>query len=102
MKQPSRGHSAAEPRIVGSERVKSGEAQHLHTFAVCEEGDTIFAGQNMNLCTFVCAITTAFFPPRRLRIRDAYIGHIEVEQVEQQPILGWKRGFWAGFRAPLQ
>jgi hypothetical protein len=45
---------------------------------------------------------TRFFAPRRNAARETYIGHIDVEQVEQHAFLSRNRGISAGLRAQLK
>jgi hypothetical protein len=56
------------------------------------------AGYNMYTYICICAIVLVFLASAARGNHDAYIGHIEVEQVEQQPFLSCNRGSRAVFR----
>jgi hypothetical protein len=76
--------------------------QRSRSFAMDEQAEAAFAGQYVYISEFVCATTAPFFARRWRAARDAYIGRIEVEQVEQQPFSSWDQGFLGDLRAQLK
>jgi hypothetical protein len=67
-----------------------------------EQAEAIVAAQDIQIYTCLCATSPLFSSGAGWSGRDAYIGHIEVEQVEQQPFLKQEPRFWADSRAPLK